>query len=310
MAGKLNCCSARAPVDRARCARLDARVRVRTLGGSSSHGSGSSASCVVLVATVGGGLRDEFEIPGSDTQKATDLIEAEFASEQGAVLNIVFAAPAGQRARHARAQGGDRAAIARAEDVRSSSPSDGQGRASRASATRSAKTTFSNDGRIAYAGGAVRPDDRDKDRAAGRRRRGRRARGGRARGRARSSTTARPSSRRSSRDIAGAAPACSRRSSCCSSSSARSWRRSIPIALALTARRRRRSCCSSSSPGLTDINTITPILVSMIGLGVGIDYSLFIVTRFRQLLHDGLVAARRRGRGRRRPRAGRCSSPG
>ena len=40
--------------------------------------------------------------------------------------------------------------------------------------------------------------------------------------------------------------------------------------------------------GLTDINTITPILVSMIGLGVGIDYSLFIVTRFRQLLHEGL----------------------
>jgi RND superfamily putative drug exporter len=40
--------------------------------------------------------------------------------------------------------------------------------------------------------------------------------------------------------------------------------------------------------GLTDINTVTPILVSMIGLGVGIDYSLFIVTRFRQLLHEGL----------------------
>jgi RND superfamily putative drug exporter len=40
--------------------------------------------------------------------------------------------------------------------------------------------------------------------------------------------------------------------------------------------------------GLTDINTITPILVTMIGLGVGIDYSLFIVTRFRQLLHEGV----------------------
>src|SRR4029079_16877368 len=50
-----------------------------------------------LVATVGGSLRDEFEIPGSDTQKATDLIESKFASEQGAVLNIVFAAPDGQR---------------------------------------------------------------------------------------------------------------------------------------------------------------------------------------------------------------------
>ena len=43
--------------------------------------------------------------------------------------------------------------------------------------------------------------------------------------------------------------------------------------------------------GLTDINTITPLLVSMIGIGVGIDYSLFIVTRFRQFLHDGMSPA-------------------
>jgi len=39
---------------------------------------------------------------------------------------------------------------------------------------------------------------------------------------------------------------------------------------------------------LTDFNTITPILISMIGIGVGIDYTLFIVTRFRQALHDGM----------------------
>jgi RND superfamily putative drug exporter len=38
---------------------------------------------------------------------------------------------------------------------------------------------------------------------------------------------------------------------------------------------------------LTHFNTITPVLATMIGLGVGIDYSLFIVTRFRQALHDG-----------------------
>ena len=37
---------------------------------------------VFLVATIGGSLRDEFEIPGSDTQKAVDLIETQFASEQ------------------------------------------------------------------------------------------------------------------------------------------------------------------------------------------------------------------------------------
>ncbi len=52
---------------------------------------------IALLVTVGGSLKDEFDIPGSDTQKATDLIESEFASEQGGVLNLVFAAPPGER---------------------------------------------------------------------------------------------------------------------------------------------------------------------------------------------------------------------
>ena len=62
---------------------------------------------------------------------------------------------------------------------------------------------------------------------------------------------------------------------------------SIPILLALTALATAFVLLFILA-GLTDINTITPLLVSMIGLGVGIDYSLFIVTRFRQLLHEGL----------------------
>ena len=37
----------------------------------------------------------------------------------------------------------------------------------------------------------------------------------------------------------------------------------------------------------TEFNTVTPILAVMIGLGVGIDYALFIVTRFRQALAQG-----------------------
>jgi RND superfamily putative drug exporter len=37
----------------------------------------------------------------------------------------------------------------------------------------------------------------------------------------------------------------------------------------------------------TDFNEVTPILAVMIGLGVGIDYALFIVTRFRQALAEG-----------------------
>ena len=40
--------------------------------------------------------------------------------------------------------------------------------------------------------------------------------------------------------------------------------------------------------GMFTIGTIAPILGAMIGLGVGIDYSLFIVTRFRQNRADGL----------------------
>ncbi|MGA0121460.1 MAG: MMPL family transporter [Gaiellales bacterium] len=47
--------------------------------------------------------------------------------------------------------------------------------------------------------------------------------------------------------------------------------------------------------GFTDFNTITPILATMIGLGVGIDYSLFIVTRFRQALHEGATPAKAAG---------------
>ena len=58
---------------------------------------GIFAVLIVLTISFAGSLRDEFEIPGSDTQKATDLIEAEFAEEQGGVLNVVFAVPPGQR---------------------------------------------------------------------------------------------------------------------------------------------------------------------------------------------------------------------
>ena len=37
----------------------------------------------------------------------------------------------------------------------------------------------------------------------------------------------------------------------------------------------------------TDFNEVTPILAVMIGLGVGIDYALFILTRFRHALDEG-----------------------
>ena len=55
---------------------------------------------------------------------------------------------------------------------------------------------------------------------------------------------------------------------------------------------------------LVSVNNVTPILAVMIGLGVAIDYALFIVMRFRQELSEGPRPGRRRDhRGRdRRPR--------
>ncbi len=47
---------------------------------------------------------------------------------------------------------------------------------------------------------------------------------------------------------------------------------------------------------VTDVNSISPILAAMIGLGVGIDYALFIVTRHRENLRLGMTVEEAAGR--------------
>jgi putative drug exporter of the RND superfamily len=39
--------------------------------------------------------------------------------------------------------------------------------------------------------------------------------------------------------------------------------------------------------GAVDVPSVSPMLATMIGLGVGIDYALFVITRHRQFLHEG-----------------------
>ena len=56
------------------------------------------------------------------------------------------------------------------------------------------------------------------------------------------------------------------------------------------------------------IGTIAPTLAALIGLGVGIDYALFIVTRHREGLRAGLTPEEAAVARSTRP-AGRCSSP-
>ena len=238
---------------------------------------------IVLVITVGGSLKDEFEIPGSDTQRATDLIESEFAEEQGGVLNLVFAAPEGERLDTDERKEAINGAIAELETDEFQPTEDEAGLESVGDPF--SEDTFSDDGRIAYAEAqfdrviyeedreavlAVQDSVREAVEPAG--------------------VTAEfngdaefPPIEQGTQELLGLLAALVVLMIVFRTFVATA----IPIALALTA-------VASAFlllfilAGLTDINTITPLLVSMIGLGVGIDYSLFIVTRFRQFLHEGL----------------------
>jgi putative drug exporter of the RND superfamily len=244
---------------------------------------GIIAMLVALVATIGGSLRDEFEIPGSDTQKATDLIQSEFASEQGSVLNAVFAAPEGQRLDTPDRRAAIEDAIAQLRSPEFAPTADQAGVDSVSNPF--SKNTFSDDGRIAYSevqfDQTIETADRDV-------------------------VVAVEDAVRETVEPAGVTVEYNGEAEFPPVEQGTSETLGllaaiivllivfrtfvamlIPIALAITA-------VASAFlllfilAGMTDINTITPILVSMIGLGVGIDYSLFIVTRFRQLLHEGL----------------------
>src|ERR671914_182874 len=242
---------------------------------------------VVLVSTVGGSLKDEFEIPGSDTQKATDLIEAEFAEEQGGVLNLVFAAPPGERLDAPERRAVIEDAIAKLEtDEFAPTGKAPEGDAGVTSVGDPFdENTFSDDGRIAYAEAqfdrVIYTEDRDAVVAV-------QASGG---------ETAAPEGitveyngdaefppiEQGTQELLGLLAALLVLIVVFRTFVAIA----LPIVLALSALATAFLLLFILA-GLTDINTITPLLVSMIGLGVGIDYSLFIVTRFRQLLHEGL----------------------
>jgi RND superfamily putative drug exporter len=241
---------------------------------------------IALLATVGGGLKDEFSIPGSETQNATDLIESEFASEQGGVLNLVFAAPPGQRLDTPARKAAIEAAIAELKTQKFEPTDDKAGVESVGDPFD--KNTFSDDGRIAYAEAqfdrVIYAKDRDAVVAV---EDGVREAVGPAGVEVEFNGDAEfPPIEQGPQELLGLFAALIVllvvfRTFVASS---------IPIALALTALATAFILLFILA-GLTDINTITPLLVSMIGLGVGIDYSLFIVTRFRQLLHEGLSPA-------------------
>jgi putative drug exporter of the RND superfamily len=242
---------------------------------------------VVLIglnAAFHGKLINDFKIPGSDTQKATDLITAKFGAQKGAALRVVLAAPNGQRADTPVRRAAIRRMVA-------------AGRASQRELAENPKDTseitnplsdrnqLSDDGRVAFfdvqydrtgfelpRSGVLKVEDQLQSigRSAGLQ--------VEFTGEAENAPPTQGIS-----DIVGLLAAFVILMVL--------FRALVPtvipllfaivavvgafLILFLAAR-------------LTHFNTITEILVPMIGLGVGIDYTLFIVTRFRQLLHDGL----------------------
>jgi RND superfamily putative drug exporter len=244
---------------------------------------GILALLIVLVVTVGGSLKDAFEIPGSETQKATDLIESEFAEEQGGVLNLVFAAPPGQRLDTPARKAAVEDAIAKLKTQEFKPTKDKAGIESVGDPF--SKDTFSDDGRIAYTEAqfdrVIYTEDREAVVAVEDTVRETVAPAG---VEAEFNGDAEfPPIEQGTQELLGLLAALIVLILVFRTFVATT----IPIALALTAVATAFILLFILA-GLTDINTITPLLVSMIGLGVGIDYSLFIVTRFRQFLHEGL----------------------
>jgi putative drug exporter of the RND superfamily len=238
-----------------------------------------------LNAAFHGKLIDEFKIPGSDVQKATDLVNAKFGGQKGAALRVVLAAPHGQRLdTPARTAAVNRMMAA--------------GKTSQRSLDQSAKDIsaitdplaasshqLSRSGRIAFFDVQY---DKESFKLP------------------RSGIVDVENTMRSVGDTAGIDVQFTGEAEQGDVSSSGSeiigmiaafivllilFRALvptvIPLLFAITAVAGAFLLLYLAAR-FTNFNTVTEILVPMIGLGVGIDYTLFIVTRFRQYLHDGL----------------------
>ena len=228
-----------------------------------------------LTAAFHGKLVNEFKLPGSDTQRATDLLKAKFPAQNGSALTFVFQAPAGQRIDTPAHKAAIDEIIAMAKKAqyatRTTSPFE--------------KGNLSKSGRVGFFDQSFSKNSFDLSWT---------------------NTKALMDSTQAVATKAGLNLQFTGDASSGAPSSGSSeifgliaglivllflFRALVPTVIPLIF-----AIIAVASAfmllylgaQLTSVNTITPIIASMIGLGVGIDYSLFIVTRFRQLLHDGL----------------------
>ncbi len=251
------------------------------------HGWRTIAVWVIAVAaiagasqTLGGPLVNEFTIPDSEAQQATDLLADRFPARSGDSAQIVFALDRGRLD-----AGGSRAAVATALEA----AADTEGVTSVGDPFAGQAGAVSDDGRIAYADIQFALPGAEVDTAV--------VEGLEQRARAAGEAAgvqvefggpviaAAEQAGPSSAELIGLAAAVVILVIALGSVVAMG----VPILLALLSVGVGLLFITLAA-GVTNFNTITPTLATMIGLGVGIDYALFVVTRFRQALHDGASA--------------------
>ena len=239
----------------------------------------AAVAIVAASTTIGGTLVDEFTIPDSDAQRATDLLEQRFPQQSGEAAQIVFAAPEGQTL----AQGGAPAAIrtALADAARIPGVEDvGNPLTGRAAG-------LSDDGRIAYVDVQFSEQSFDVPKEnVDQLENGTRA--------ALEGTDVQvaftgpvvqnsEAPETGTSELLGLIAAIIILLVMLGSVVAAG----LPIVMALVSVGLGLTLLTLAA-AVTNFNTITPVLATMLGLGVGIDYALFILTRFRQGIHDGL----------------------
>ncbi len=239
-----------------------------------------------LNAAFHGKLIDDFKIPGSDAQKATDLVNAKFGGQKGAALRVVLAAPNGQRLdTPARAAAVSRMLAAGTSSQRSIDET-AKDMSAITDPLRAGSHQLSANGRIAFFDVQYDRDSFKIPRA----------------GIVDVENRMQSIGQKAGIDTqftgeAENAPVSSSGSEIIGMIAAfvvllilfrALVPTAIPLLFAITAVAGAFLLLYLAAR-LTHFNTVTEILVPMIGLGVGIDYTLFIVTRFRQFLNDGLT---------------------
>ena len=229
----------------------------------------------VVAVTLGGNFVASFSIPGADAQRATDLLKERFPSQAGDSATLVFQDASGVNTPEARAR--IESALATAATL----PEVGS-----VSSPYARAGAISSDGTIAYAtvqytkqadniaSASVDALTTLVDSSAGN---GLRVEAG---GQVIANTEQAPPA---SSELIGVAAAIIILLIAFGSVIAMG----VPIATALVG-------LGTGFLGITlstllfDMSTFTPAFAAMIGIGVGIDYALFVVTRFREGLHNGL----------------------